>query len=158
MEEERKLKEDIKEARKKIYDNFMNDQTEDNRKDVDMITKLELEKQKNDDELRLREEEAEFNYEAREAQERRNEERHQAEMEKIRLETELARKRYNLEMLETGFNMVGRAVSTGVSTKIVLDVIEHEKTRPFPLPKAAFDAAKRFFERSSRGWDKLLKR
>lgn len=157
-EESRKLKEDIKEARRKIYDNFMDDQTEDNRKDVDMITRLEIEKQKNDDDLRLKEEEAEFNYEQAEKDEARKQELHDAQLAKLKLESDLAVKRYHMEIADRVFNDVGTVATTAISAGIVKDMIRYDKEKPFPLPRDAFNAARNFFERCSRGWGKIFKR
>ena len=143
---EKKLKDDIKEARRKIYDSFMEEQSEDNRKNLDMITRLEMENKKNEDDLRLREDEAEFNYTQSEEREKRDQERHKAEMEKIKTETEMAKKRYQLEKIRTGFEMIGAGGSTLISYKIVKGVIKHDAEAPFPLPRVSFDAAKRFFD------------
>lgn len=155
MEESKKLKDDIKEARRKIYDDFLKEQSEDNRKNVDMITRLEMENQKNCDELRLKEDEVEFNYEQAEAREKREQERHEAEMERIRLENEINEKRYKLEKFRTGFEMVGSATSLYGSYKIVTGMIKYDKEKPFGLSRTPFDLAKRLFDTCSKGMGRM---
>lgn len=165
MSENKKLKEDIKEARRKIYDDFMENPSEDNRKNVDMITKLEIEKQKEEDDLRLREDEAEFNYSQDEdrlniEKERltMDQEKHKAEMDKIQYEKDLADKKFKLDMLKDGLELFITGVTAKKSYDITKGLIEYNKTRPFPLDRSSFDAAKRFMEQSARGVSKIFRR
>lgn len=155
MDEIKKLKEDIKEARKKVYEDFESDRTEDARKNVDAISRLEIECQKMEDDLRLREEEAEFNYEQAEKDEARKQERHEAEMEKIRLETDLAKKKFRADIIKDGFEAACGAGGLFASYKITTGVIKYNKEKPFPVDRTSLDVAKRFFDQASRGFGRL---
>ena len=148
MDEIKKLKEDIKEARKKVYKDFDSNRSEDNRKNVDMISRLEMECQKMEDDLRLREEEAEFNYQQTESDEARKQERHEAEMEKIRLETDLAKKKFRADMIKDGIEITAGLGTTYASYKITTGIIKYNKEKPFPVDRTSLDVARRFFDQS----------
>ena len=157
MSEARKLTEEIEEARKLAFDDFASMEGE-ARKDavkvVDTISRLELDNRKYADELRLKEEEAEFKYQQDEKDEIRKQERHEAELKKMQEELELARKNYNLNVIRTGAEIAGGATGLGISVYHLKGMFKVEE-KPFGVPRGPYEVLKKLVDNASRGFGKL---
>lgn len=161
----RKLKEEVELARKLAFQDFydgLGDGTKraETTKVLDTISKLEMEVQKQADDLRLKEEELEFNYQMKEEQLKIDKER--LEMDKKRLEFEEAKRKEESEKAQRDkvLSYLDASLKTaefGGSMYLAKRSFDHlhdvvmAEDQPRLIPRIPFDVAKRQVETFGKG-------
>ena len=132
---------------------------------VDTISRLEMDEQQRQDDLRLKEEDLEFHHQQeeerlemerkfREEQLKIDRERLELEKERDKRESEQSKARMRLDYIRTGAEVIGAGASTGL-TIYAFDKVFKAKDEPYVVDRLSFDAAKKLMDKASRGFGKL---